>query len=178
LPGTKPAILYALNATNVSQVLYTSAQNRQLRDQGGCANKFNVPTIANGKVYVGTQNELDVFGLLPNPQTTPQPTISAPCFSFTAQTVGQTSPPLKTTLSNLGPGTLMISSIAVTGTNAAEFAQTNTCGSSLAVGASCTISMTFKASVVAIPQVATVVITDNALGGGQSVALFGVATKK
>jgi hypothetical protein len=178
LPGTKPAVLYALNATNVSQVLYTSAQNRQLRDQLGCANKFNVPTIANGKVYVGTQNELDVFGILPNPLTTPQPTISAPCFSFTGETVGKASPPLKTTLSNLGPGTLTISSIAVTGMNGSEFAQTNNCGSSLAVGASCAISMTFTASVATIPQVATVVISDNAAGGGQSVALFGVATKK
>lgn len=178
LPGTKPAILYAYNAANASQVLYNSAQNKQLRDQGGCANKFNVPTIANGKVYVGTQNELDVFGILPIPQTTPQPAISSPCFAFLSQTVGKTSPAVKTTLSNLGPGTLTISSIAVTGMNANEFAQTNTCGSSLAVGSSCSISMTFTASVGSIPQVATVIISDNATGGAQSVALFGVATKK
>jgi hypothetical protein len=38
--------------------------------------------------------------------------------------------------------------------------------------------MTFTASVATIPQVATVIISDNAAGGGQSVALFGVATKK
>jgi hypothetical protein len=178
LPGTHPAILYAFNATNVSQVLYNSAQNKQLRDQGGCGNKFQAPTIANGKVYVGTQNELDVFGILPIPQTTPQPTVSVPCVSFLAQTVGKTSPAVKTTLSNLGPGTLTISSIAVTGMNGSEFAQANTCGASLAVGSSCTISMTFTASVATIPQVATVIISDNAAGGGQSVALFGVATKK
>lgn len=177
-PGTKPAILYALNATNVAQVLYNSAQNRELRDQGGCANKFNVPTVANGKVYVGTQNGIDVFGELPNPQTTPQPTISAPCFAITGQTVGRTSGPVKTTLSNLGPGTLTINSIAVTGSNASEFAQTNTCGSSLAVGTSCTISMTFTGTVLNIPQVASIVISDNALGGAQSVALFGVATTR
>jgi hypothetical protein len=177
-PGTKPAILYAFNAANVSQVLYTSAQNRQLRDQGGCANKFNVPTIANGKVYVGTQNELDVFGELPVTQTTPEPVVSAPCFSISGQTLGKTSPPVKTTLSNLGPVTLNIGSIAVTGPNAAEFAETNNCGSSLAVGSSCTISMTYTASVLLAPQVATVVISDNALGGAQTVALFGVAAKK
>jgi hypothetical protein len=178
LPGTHPGVLYAFNASNVSQVLYNSAQNKQLRDQGGCANKFQTPTIANGKVYVGTQNELDVFGILPVPLTTPQPTISAPCFNFLAQTVGKTSPPVKTTLSNLGPGTLAISSIAVTGLNGSEFGQTNTCGSALAAGTSCTISMTFTASVETIPQVATVIISDNAAGGGQSVALYGVATKK
>jgi len=178
LPGTKPAILYAFSATNVTQVLYNSAQNTQLRDQGGCANKFNNPIIANGKVYVGTQNELDVFGELPNPQTTPQPAISAPCFAFIAQTVGKTSPPVKATLSNLGPGTLTIGSIAVTGSNASEFSEVNTCGSSLAAGSSCSITMTFTGTVLNIPQVASILISDNALGGAQSVALFGVATKK
>jgi hypothetical protein len=157
--------------------LYNSAQNKQLRDQGGCANKFNVPTIANGKVYVGTQNELDVFGELPLSPTTPQPAISAPCFAITGQTVGKASAPVQTILSNLGPGTLTIRGITVTGSNASEFAQTNTCGTSLVSGGSCTISITFTASVARIPQGATIRISDNAAGGAQSVALFGVASK-
>jgi hypothetical protein len=173
-----PAVLYAYSAANVSQELYNSAQNKQLRDQGGCANKFQEPTIANGKVYVGTQNELDVFGLLPTNPTTPEPVVTAPCFSYIAGTVGKTSPPQTTTLRNLGPGTLTINSIALTGSNASQFAQINTCGSSLAVDASCTISITFTTSVYQIPQVAFVAINDNALGGEQTVALYGVATKK
>ncbi len=60
-PG--PAVLYAYSAANVSQELYSS-MDAGSRDQMGTAVKFAVPTIANGQVYVGTQNGLSVFGLL------------------------------------------------------------------------------------------------------------------
>jgi len=62
-PGNKAAILYAFDATNVAHQLYSSATNA-VRDKAGAGVKFVVPTIANGKVYVATQTELDVYGLL------------------------------------------------------------------------------------------------------------------
>ncbi|MFZ0769899.1 MAG: choice-of-anchor D domain-containing protein [Candidatus Sulfotelmatobacter sp.] len=176
-PGTHPAVLYAYNATDVATELYNSGQAKGLRDQPGCANKFITPTVANGKVYVGTQNELDVYGILPNPQTTPVATISAPCITFAGQTVGKTSPPVTTTLSNLGPGNLIINGIALTGYNPTEFKETNTCGSSLAPAASCTISITFTASVQKVPQIVDIAISDNAAGGGQNIFVIGVALK-
>jgi len=58
-----PAILRAYDAKNIGTVLYDSTQAGS-RDTAGLALKFTVPTIADGKVFVGTQNELDIYGLL------------------------------------------------------------------------------------------------------------------
>jgi hypothetical protein len=174
-PGNQPAVLYAYLATNVAKSLYNSAQTKQfghIRDQMGCATKFQTPTIANGKVYVGTENEVDVFGLLPAPSA-PLPTISTPCFSFVNQVVGTTSAAQNTTLTNLGPGTLTIGGISMQGLNPTEFTPTSTCGASLAQGASCTISITFTPSIAKIPQQAYVQITDNAVGGALTLEVVG-----
>ena len=61
--GSGPAILRAYDATNVASELYDSTQAGS-RDTAGQALKFTVPTIAAGKVFVGTSNELDIYGLL------------------------------------------------------------------------------------------------------------------
>ncbi len=67
-----PARLLAYNATNLSETLYDSASTGG-RDQLGLAQKFAVPTIVNGKVYVGTGFGLSVFGNLGPPFVTTQP---------------------------------------------------------------------------------------------------------
>ncbi|MBU6421132.1 MAG: PQQ-binding-like beta-propeller repeat protein [Gammaproteobacteria bacterium] len=61
--NSNPAVLYAYDAGNLAHELYDSNQ-AGTRDQFGPGNKFITPTIANGKVYVGTTNGVAVFGLL------------------------------------------------------------------------------------------------------------------
>jgi hypothetical protein len=62
--NTNPAVLHAYNAVNL-QELYNTNQAANGRDQFGAGNKYITPTIANGKVYVGTTSGVGVFGLLP-----------------------------------------------------------------------------------------------------------------
>ncbi|MGB8011425.1 MAG: pyrrolo-quinoline quinone [Terriglobales bacterium] len=63
--NSSPAVLHAYNAHNLTVELYNSNQAAGGRDHFGNGNKFITPTIANGKVYVGTSNGVGVLGLLP-----------------------------------------------------------------------------------------------------------------
>ncbi len=95
--------------------------------------------------------------------------------TFASQTTGTTSSAQAVMLTNTGTAALSISSIAISGTNASDFAQSNTCPSSLAANANCTISVTFTPGASGTRS-ASVTITDNASDSPESVALSGTGT--
>jgi outer membrane protein assembly factor BamB len=59
-------ILHAYDPANLAHEFYNSNQAANGRDSFGNGNKFITPVVVNGKVYVGTQNGVAVFGLLPH----------------------------------------------------------------------------------------------------------------
>ena len=62
--NSSPAVLHAYDAGNLAHELYNSSQAANGRDQFGPGNKFITPAIADGKVFVGAQTGVAVFGLL------------------------------------------------------------------------------------------------------------------
>ena len=109
------------------------------------------------------------------PSSAPAVSLSPTSLSFGSQQVNTTSAVRTITLTNSGDAALTIYSIKRSGTNRLDFVQSNTCPSSsstLAAGASCTISVTFTPTANG-RRSASVKITDNASGSPQSVALSG-----
>jgi len=85
---------------------------------------------------------------------------------------GQTSATKILSVANVGGQTLGISGITVTGANAGDFAESSTCGATLAVNANCSISILFTPSLAGAEQ-ATLQVSDNAPGSPQAAALTG-----
>jgi len=102
----------------------------------------------------------------------PAASVSSFSLTFGAQAVGTTSPAQTVTLTNTGTATLDLSNITITGTGAGAFAQTNTCGSTIAVNANCQVSVMFGPTSGGSPT-ASLNITDNALGSPQYISLAG-----
>jgi probable HAF family extracellular repeat protein len=105
----------------------------------------------------------------------PSATLSPASLIFSTQAVGTTSATEPVVLKNTGTTTLTISSITIAGTDHADFPQTHTCGSSLAAGASCSISVTFSPTASGT-RTAILSVTDNAAGSPQKVSLSGIGT--
>ena len=102
----------------------------------------------------------------------PQAVLSPSPLAFANTPVGTAASALPMTLSNPGTAALTITGISVTGANASNFGQTNTCGASLAAGASCTISVTFTPASVGSLS-AAISVADSATGSPHSAALTG-----
>jgi hypothetical protein len=95
--------------------------------------------------------------------------------NFGTQPVGTRSLPRKITLTNKGDSSVKITDIVITGTDAGDFAETNTCGKSVASGASCFIKVTFK-PLAKGKRTADVSIYDDGGGSPQEAGLVGTGT--
>lgn len=103
---------------------------------------------------------LPAFGLAPTSLT------------YGSQLVGTTSLVQMVTLTNPGNVAINVNEIEVGGPNSSEFAESNTCGRTLAAGASCIISVTFAPSSRG-SRTAKVSVFDDASNSPQTIGLAG-----
>jgi hypothetical protein len=101
--------------------------------------------------------------------------VSPSSLTFASQAENTTSPAQTVTLTNNGTTALTMNGISFTGTNAGDFAQTNTCGASVAAATNCTISVTFTPTTQSAES-ATMQISDSDPSSPQTVALTGTGT--
>jgi hypothetical protein len=119
---------------------------------------------------------LSVFGGCGGGSSAPPPppvlNLAPASLSFGLSVVGTTNSQVET-LTNTGGSDLAINSVAITGTNAADFDQNGTCGFSLSAGASCILSVTFRPSQLG-QRIASITIADDAMVSSQVLSLTGV----
>src|SRR5262249_3351016 len=105
--------------------------------------------------------------------STPAASLSATSLAFVKRVLGTTSPAKVVTLTKTGAGTPNISSISIKG----DFTiGSKTCGTTVAPGASCTVSVTFTPTLIGVRN-GTLTFNDNAPTNPQTVALTGTGTQ-
>ena len=162
-----PGALYAFDANNVATELWDSTMNAT-RDNLGNFAKFVPPLVVNGKVYMATQSsQVAVYGLLSATYT-----VSPTSLAFGNEITNVASASQSITVTNTGAVPLPITSITYSTAGSQPFSQTNSCGTSVAVGATCTINVVFNPASVG-PATATLSVNAGGGAGTQTVALGG-----
>ena len=139
--------------------------------QGSCSMQVSFNPTASGQ-RAGSVTLTDAAAN--SPQTvmltgsgiTPVVTLSSGSLSFSPSVVGTAAAAQTVTVTNVGTAALGIGAIQASG----DFAQTNNCGTALAAGAACTVSVTAN-PLIAGARTGTLTITDNASGSPNTVAL-------
>jgi hypothetical protein len=145
------------SALTISTASSTSVGSYPVNITGASAAATHVVTVT---LAVASSAGATTVGLAPTTLT------------FAQQASETTSAPQAVELTNIGKAPFSISGISLTGANPGDFAQVNTCGSSVAAGASCQINVTFTPAGLA-SRTASLSVKDNATGSPQMVTLTG-----
>jgi phospholipase C len=167
--GTSALSIKSIQAVN--DFAQTNTCTTSLAAGASCAIHVTYTPLTTGTLYGGinvvssdpaSPETIDLTG------TATAVRLSETTVSFATQKVGTTSAPLNFTVTNTGTVPLVVAGATTTG----PFAQTNTCGTSLAAGANCTISITFTPTATGA-QTGSFSITDSDYQSPQNVSLSG-----
>ena len=145
-------------------------------DAAGILSGYNATAGYDLTTGLGSFNVANLVNAWAAAVTAPAVTLTPTSLSFASTAVGVTTAAQLVTVKNSGTAALTLTSETVTGTNATSFLKSaTTCGTSLAVAATCTVSVEFKPA-AAGALTASLSIADNATGSPQTVALTGTGT--
>ena len=178
-PGTAPLTVSGVTVTGTNAADFAASGCAAAVPAGGaCAVTVTfTPSATGGRVgtlTVATDATPSAVAVaLSGTGTAPGATLSATALTFGTQLVGSTSPAQTVTVTNSGSAPLTVTGVTVTGTNAADFAQTNTCAATVAPGGTCTVSVTFAPAAAGARGATLTVATD---AGPRPVSLSGTGS--
>ncbi|MGD0732309.1 MAG: choice-of-anchor D domain-containing protein [Terracidiphilus sp.] len=185
LTNTGSATLFinsiSLTGANAASFVFGNSCGTSLAAGANCAiHGHFAPTVSGSQTAVititdtaaGSPQTVALSGATFAPTTV---SLSAASITFSSEAVGATSASQSVTLTNTGSSTLLITGMTVTGPNASSFIFGNTCGTTLAAGANCSIHGHFTPT-VAGALTATITLNDTATGSPQTIALSGTGS--
>jgi subtilase family serine protease len=170
-------IFYDITSGNNAQACFNGDRDCVVKTSGDELGILSGYTAAKGYDQATGLGSVNITNLV-NAWTSSTPTatlsVTPSSLTFASTTVGSTAPAQTVTVKNTSTVAVSLTTggITISGTNASSYAHTTTCGTSLAVGASCTISVTFKPTATGT-LTASLSIADNASGSPQTVSLTG-----
>ena len=170
-----------ITGTNASQFVFGNSCGTSLAAGANCSIHGHFAPTANGAMSAaititdsatGSPQSIALTGTGTTPTTV---TLSATSLNFGSIAVGSSSNSQSVTMANTGTAALSITSIALTGANASSFVFANSCGTSLAAGANCSIHGHFGPTITGA-LTAAITIADSATGSPQTISLTGTGT--
>ncbi len=177
------SIVISITGTNSSEFAQTNTCGSNLAQSANCSISVTFSPATAGAKTASVQIA-DNAGTSPQSISltgtgvalAPVASLSGNSIVFGNQSLGTTSSQQSITLTNTGNASLTGISIGLTGANTGDFAQTTTCGSTLAATANCSIGVTFSPSSTGARS-ASVSISDNASNSPQSISLTGAGVQ-
>ena len=168
-------VISGANATSFAQ---TNTCGKSVAAGASCAITVTFKPAATGTLAAVTVRQRLAVAAIGEPHCRtgtpglPAIYVGAQSISFGATSVGATNMSGHIAINSTGYAPISFTGISLTGANASSFSQTNTCGKTLAVGAGCSVTITFKPTKTGTLS-ATLDIADNVKGSPQTIALSG-----
>jgi hypothetical protein len=183
-PLTMSTSAITITGTNASAYSQTNNCGTSVAVSGGCTITVSFKPAATGTLTATVNLADNASGspqkaTLSGTGTAPVVSLTPATLTFSGTQVGNSAATQNITLKNTGAAPLSLNGtgqgISITGTGGASFSQTNACGTSVAAGASCLITVTFTPQATGT-LTAKVSVADNATGSPQTVSLTGTGT--